>query len=78
MSSLMSHLTPEILLQAYARGIFPMAEGRRDPTLFWVDPELRGIIPLASFHVPKRLGRKLRQDGLQVTADRDFAAVIEN
>ena len=78
MSSLMSHLTPEILLQAYARGIFPMADGRRDPTLFWVDPELRGIIPLASFHVPKRLGRKLRQDGLQVTADRDFAAVIEN
>ncbi len=72
----MSHLTPEIILQAYARGIFPMAEGRRDPTLFWVDPELRGIIPLDRFHVPKRLRRKLRQ-GQQISVDQAFRQVIE-
>ncbi|MAG95280.1 MAG: leucyl/phenylalanyl-tRNA--protein transferase [Alphaproteobacteria bacterium] len=73
----MSHLTPEIMLQAYARGIFPMAEGRRDTTLFWVDPELRGIIPLNDFHVPKRLKRTLRQPP-RVTVDRAFQQVIEN
>ncbi|MDP7603109.1 MAG: leucyl/phenylalanyl-tRNA--protein transferase, partial [Alphaproteobacteria bacterium] len=73
----MSHLTPEIMLQAYARGIFPMAEGRRDTTLFWVDPELRGIIPLNDFHVPKRLKRTLRQPP-RVTVDRAFQRVIEN
>src|SRR5947209_3992223 len=50
-------LTPEILLHAYAAGIFPMAEAADDPELFWVDPTRRGIIPLDDFHLPRRLAR---------------------
>ena len=51
----MVELTPELLLHAYAVGIFPMAERRDDPELYWVDPELRGILPLDGFHLPRRL-----------------------
>lgn len=70
-------LTPEVLLKAYACGIFPMAEDADDPALFWIDPPERGIIPLDGFHVPSRLARTLRSTDLIVTCDRDFAAVIE-
>lgn len=69
-------LTPEILLEAYARGLFPMAEGRRDPRLFWVDPDFRGVIPLDRFHLPRRLARTIRQDRFELAVDRDFDAVI--
>ena len=48
-------LTPELLLRAYAAGIFPMAESGDDPGVFWVDPQVRGVIPLNDFHVPRRL-----------------------
>src|SRR5438045_7020409 len=54
-------LSPELLLHAYAAGIFPMAESAEDPELFWVDPTRRGIIPLDGFHVPRRLRRVIRQ-----------------
>ena len=47
-------LTPDILLAAYAAGIFPMGESADDPELFWVDPRRRGILPLETFHVPRR------------------------
>ena len=70
-------LTPELLLRAYAMGVFPMAEDREDPELFWVDPRMRGIIPIDSFHVPRRLRRVLRSDRFKVTFDSDFDAVIE-
>ena len=53
-------LTPEVLLKAYACGIFPMAENADDPALFWIDPEERGVIPLDGFHVPGRLARTVR------------------
>jgi leucyl/phenylalanyl-tRNA--protein transferase len=69
-------VTPEILLAAYAQGIFPMAERRDDPTLFWVSPEQRGIIPLADFHVPRRLARTVRSQRFAVTSDAAFLAVI--
>ena len=46
-----SEITPEVLLRAYACGIFPMAESADDPSLFWVEPEQRGIIPLDRFHI---------------------------
>ncbi len=69
-------LTPEILLQAYAVGLFPMAEARDDPTLYWIDPEKRGIIPLESFHVPRSLRRTLRRGRFAVRADTAFAAVM--
>jgi leucyl/phenylalanyl-tRNA--protein transferase len=70
-------LTPEILLRAYAEGLFPMAERRGDPTLYWVSPERRGIIPLDSFHVPHRLARTVRAGAFAVTADQAFREVIQ-
>ena len=69
-------LTPEILLRAYAEGLFPMAERRDDPALFWVSPEQRGIIPLDAFHIPRRLARTVRSDIFQVSADTAFGEVM--
>ena len=71
------HLTPEILLRAYAEGLFPMAERRGDPTLYWVSPEKRGVIPLDGFHVPRRLYRTIRGGDFTFTADRAFRSVME-
>ncbi|MCW5749641.1 MAG: leucyl/phenylalanyl-tRNA--protein transferase [Alphaproteobacteria bacterium] len=69
-------LTPEILLRAYAHGLFPMAERRGDDELFWVDPERRGILSLESFHLPRRLARTIRQQRFEIRIDQDFPAVI--
>jgi leucyl/phenylalanyl-tRNA--protein transferase len=69
-------ITPEVLLKAYACGIFPMAEAADDPALYWIEPEKRGIIPLDGFHVPARLARTVRTTSLAVRVDRDFDAVI--
>lgn len=69
-------LTPEILLSAYAQGMFPMAERRDDPTLFWVSPDKRGVIPLDGFHVPKRLARTVRSKRYRVTSDQAFVQVM--
>lgn len=69
-------LTPELLLRAYAAGIFPMAETADDPDVFWVDPEQRGILPLDGFHLPRRLARTLRQDIFDVQCDAAFEAVV--
>ena len=69
-------ITPDILLKAYAAGIFPMAEDADDPSLFWVEPQERGIIPLDGFHLSKRLAKTLRAGEFEVRVDRDFDAVI--
>jgi len=69
-------ITPEILLKAYACGIFPMADSADDPNLFWVEPHERGIIPLDTFHVPRRLARTMRSGVFEVRVDSDFDAVI--
>jgi len=69
-------LTPEIVLRAYAEGVFPMAERREDPELYWVSPEWRGIIPLDAFHIPKRLARTVRSDRFAVTSDAAFRDVM--
>lgn len=69
-------ITPEILLKAYAAGIFPMAESADDPGLFWVEPKRRGIIPLDGLIVPSRLARTVRSDKYIVHVNRDFEAVI--
>jgi leucyl/phenylalanyl-tRNA--protein transferase len=71
------HLTPEILLRAYAEGLFPMAERRGDPTLYWVSPDKRGILPLDKLHVPRRLARTLRSERFTLTADMAFRDVME-
>jgi leucyl/phenylalanyl-tRNA---protein transferase len=70
-------ITPEVLLKAYACGIFPMAESAEDPALYWIEPELRGIIPLDRFHLPGRLARTVRSDRFTVTVNHDFDAVID-
>ena len=70
-------ITPEVLLKAYACGIFPMAESADDPALYWIEPELRGIIPLDTFHVPARLARTVRATELVVRVNRDFEGTIE-
>src|SRR5438270_13773950 len=70
-------ITPEVLLKAYACGIFPMAESAEDPALFWIEPEKRGVIPLDRFHVSARLARTVRSDRFTVTIDRDFDSVVE-
>ncbi len=70
-------LTPEILLRAYASGIFPMAESREDPEIFWVDPEQRGVIPLNGFHISRSLAKRLRAGVFQIGADTDFAGVVK-
>ncbi|HEX6956501.1 MAG TPA: leucyl/phenylalanyl-tRNA--protein transferase [Ferrovibrio sp.] len=69
-------LTPELLLQAYARGYFPMADSADDPSYFWVYPQRRGIIPLDDFHLPRKLARKIRSGLFRVTVDQDFSGVI--
>jgi leucyl/phenylalanyl-tRNA--protein transferase len=69
-------ITPEIMLRAYAAGIFPMAENADDPGLFWVEPELRGVIPLDSFHLSSRLARTVRANRFEIRVDTAFDAVI--
>ena len=70
-------ITPQVLLKAYAIGIFPMAESAEDPNLYWIEPEERGIIPLDSFHVPQRLRRTVASEKFAIRVDSDFAAVID-
>lgn len=69
-------VTPDILLRAYASGIFPMAESANDPGLHWIEPKQRGIIPLDDFHIPAKLARFVRNHEFAIHADRDFDAVI--
>ena len=72
-----AEITPEVLLRAYACGIFPMAESADDPTLFWVEPEQRGVIPLDGFHISSRLARTVRSDRFVVTVNRAFTEGID-
>lgn len=69
-------LTPDLLLRAYAIGIFPMAEGRHHADLHWIDPETRGVLPLDRFHVPRKLRRRLRRGDFEVRCDTAFPEVI--
>ncbi len=75
--SALAEITPEVLLKAYACGIFPMAESAEDPALYWIEPERRGVIPLDHFHVPGRLTRTVRADCFAVLVDQDFDGVID-
>ena len=65
-----------ILLRAYAMGIFPMADSRDDPDIFWVEPKKRAILPLDGLHLSRSLRKTIRADRFQVTANRDFPAVL--
>ncbi|GLK55261.1 leucyl/phenylalanyl-tRNA--protein transferase [Methylopila capsulata] len=70
-------ITPEVLLKAYACGIFPMAESADDPGLYWIEPELRGVVPLDGFHVGERLARTVRADVFDMRVDTAFEAVLD-
>lgn len=69
-------ITPELLLRAYAAGIFPMADSADTATLRWIEPRRRGVIPLDAFHVPRSLRKVVRRGAFEVVADQDFAAVM--
>lgn len=73
----MRGLTLDRLVSAYAHGLFPMAREREDSRLYWVDPEQRGILPLESFHIPRRLARTLRQTSIEIRCDTAFDMVIQ-
>lgn len=69
-------LTPDLLLRAYAIGIFPMAESRVDPELHWIDPDMRGILPLERFHLPRKLRARIRRGDFEVRCNSAFQEVI--
>ena len=72
----MTSITPQVLLQAYAAGIFPMAESAHDPALYWVEPDERGVIPLIGFHVSRSLAKRVKQHSFEVRIDTCFNQVI--
>ncbi|MEJ6402578.1 leucyl/phenylalanyl-tRNA--protein transferase [Yoonia sp. 2307UL14-13] len=69
-------LTPELLLQAYRVGVFPMSEGRDDPDVFWVDPKRRGVFPLDGFRISRSLARTMRRDHFTLTTNAAFEDVV--
>lgn len=71
-------LTSDLLLTAYASGVFPMANDRDDPTVQWIDPQHRGIIPLDGFHLPRSLKKVIRKNIFTIRADTAFAEVIRS
>jgi leucyl/phenylalanyl-tRNA--protein transferase len=70
-------LTPDLLLCAYASGLFPMANDRHDPTIHWIDPKRRGILPLERFQEPRSLRKMVRRGRFEIRVDSAFASVIE-
>jgi leucyl/phenylalanyl-tRNA--protein transferase len=72
-----SRLTPDLLLQAYSIGYFPMSEDRYDEEVFWVRPDVRGVLPIRALHVPRKLAKRVRSEVFDVRIDTAFAAVME-
>lgn len=74
--NIMIEITPQVLLKAYSCGIFPMAESADDPSLYWIEPQFRGVLPLRGIHIPKRLRRTIRQNVFEIRVDSDYNGVI--
>lgn len=72
----MTSLSPELLLHGYSIGVFPMAEHRNDPEIFWIDPKRRGVMPLDGFHISRSLARRMRRSGFRISIDTDFTRVV--
>jgi leucyl/phenylalanyl-tRNA--protein transferase len=70
-------ITPQVLMKAYACGIFPMAESADDPALHWIEPQNRGVLPLDGVHIPKRLKRTIRTTALKVRIDTEYEGIID-
>ena len=77
-SSVDSQITPQILLKAYSVGLFPMAESADDPTIYWVEPEMRGVMPIEDFHTPRSLKKVLNKRIYDVTFNEAFNTVVKN
>ena len=73
----MVSITPELLLRAYASGIFPMAESATDRSIHWIDPSERGILPLDGLHIARRLARTIRSQRFDIRFDTAFPAVVD-
>jgi leucyl/phenylalanyl-tRNA--protein transferase len=71
-----AELSPELLLHAYSFGVFPMAEHRDDPDIFWVDPKRRGVLPLEQFHISRSLRRRMQKPDVRATMNQNFTAVL--
>ncbi|MFN5589631.1 MAG: leucyl/phenylalanyl-tRNA--protein transferase [Holosporales bacterium] len=76
MSGLIHCIAPQTILDAYRLGLFPMGQTRDDPTVYWVQPTWRGILPFDRFHVPRSLAKTWRRGGFQIRIDNDFRSVI--
>ncbi|MEM6386480.1 MAG: leucyl/phenylalanyl-tRNA--protein transferase [Pseudomonadota bacterium] len=70
-------LTPDLLLGAYAAGVFPMADGRDKPEIYWVDPRERGVLPLHKFHMSRSLARRMRKGDLRATLNVAFDDILD-
>ncbi len=70
-------ITPQILLKAYCCGIFPMSESSDDPSIFWVEPDIRGILPLDEFHIPRSLKKSMRRATFEIRINTAFELVVE-
>jgi len=73
----MTNITEELIINAYAQGVFPMADNALSDDIYWVDPQMRGIIPLETFHLPRKLAKKIRQGVFDIRIDTSFIQVIE-
>ena len=73
----MLRITPDLLLRAYALGVFPMAESRHDKELYWIDPKQRGVLPLDRFHVPHSVRKAARRRKFEIRVDTAFGEVME-
>jgi len=69
-------LSPEIIIEAYSKGIFPMADSHNDPFVYWVDPKIRGIINLREFKISKSLRKVLKKKNYKVKINKNFEKVI--
>lgn len=70
-------LTPELLLGAYAAGVFPMADSRDAREVYWVDPRERGVLPLDGFHMSRSLARRMKKGGLRASLDVAFEEILD-
>lgn len=77
MAGTRDEITPDLLIRAYAMGVFPMAQSRDDPGIHWVEPRRRGVFPLDGFRISRSLGRALVRGDYSVTVNRDFAATVD-
>ena len=73
-----NNLSADLLIRAYAAGIFPMSDSYDDPNIFWVNPEKRGILPLNSYHIPRKLKKLVRQRPFKITFNTVFKDVIDS